>query len=45
MQTKVNGNPIKPELEEITLWFEKSHEICSEVFKNITKGELYKSFK
>lgn len=45
MQTKVNGIPINPEIKDITLWFEKSHETCSYIFKKITEGELYKSFK
>jgi len=40
----VSGN-IKPEIPLIKDWLNKSHEVCSGLFKEMTKGKLYESFK
>ncbi|HWC54327.1 MAG TPA: TIGR04255 family protein [Chitinophagaceae bacterium] len=40
----VSGN-IKPEIPLIRDWLNKSHELCSGLFKEMTKGKLYESFK
>ena len=40
----VSGN-IKPEIPLIKDWLSKSHEVCSGLFKEMTKGKLYESFK
>lgn len=45
LQTRINGKPLNPNKEEISSWIEKSHDICSDLFKKLTQGELYESFK
>lgn len=45
VQTVLNSGVVKPNLEFIKGWLEKSHEICSVSFKKMTKGKLYDSFK
>ena len=45
LQTRINGNPLNVKKEEISDWINKSHEICSDLFKKLTEGELYESFK
>lgn len=40
----VKGN-ITPEIPLIKDWLNKSHELCSSLFKEMTKGKLYDSFK
>lgn len=45
IQTKVSCKTINPAREDILDWFEKSHELCSDIFKKLTHGELYESFK
>lgn len=45
LQTRINGKPLNSNKEEISSWIEKSHDICSDLFKKLTEGELYESFK
>jgi uncharacterized protein (TIGR04255 family) len=45
LQTRINGTPLDPKREGIASWIEKSHDTCSELFKKLTEGELYESFK
>ncbi|HEY5125634.1 MAG TPA: TIGR04255 family protein [Ignavibacteria bacterium] len=45
LQTRINGNSLNANKEEISDWINKSHEICSDLFKKLTEGELYESFK
>lgn len=45
LQTKINGNEYEPNIEQILSWLQNSHDFCSSLFKEITKGELYKTFK
>lgn len=40
----VSGN-IKPEIPLIKDWLNNSHVVCSGLFKEMTKGKLYESFK
>jgi uncharacterized protein (TIGR04255 family) len=45
MQTRINGISLNAHKEDILSWFEKAHEFCSDLFKKLTEGELYDSFK
>jgi len=45
LQTRINGNSLNVNKEEISVWINKSHEFCSDLFKKLTEGELYESFK
>ena len=45
LQSRINGAPIQPETNLITEWLNYSHGICSNLFKELTKGQLYESFK
>jgi uncharacterized protein (TIGR04255 family) len=45
LQSRINGAPIQPENDLITEWINNSHGICSNLFKELTKGQLYESFK
>ena len=45
LQTRINGTPLPADKEEISNWINKSHEICSDLFKKLTEGKLYESFK
>jgi len=45
LQTRINGNPAKPNNENINIWLNEAHELSSNLFKQLTKGELYESFK
>lgn len=45
LQTRINGTPLNPDIKEIISWIDQSHEICSDLFKKLTEGELYESFK
>ncbi len=44
MQTIIFGHKLSPEMNPILAWLEKTHEFSSNLFKDITKGELYESF-
>ncbi|MBV6460185.1 MAG: hypothetical protein HJHJAOHD_00287 [Flavobacteriales bacterium] len=43
-QTNITSKPINPDLNLITDWLRKSHEFCSQLFKDMTRGKLYDSF-
>jgi len=45
LQTRINGNPLEANEKEISNWINKSHDICSDLFKKLTEGKLYESFK
>jgi len=45
LQTRLDGKQIIPKKKEIISWLNNSHEICSTLFKELTKGKLYESFK
>lgn len=45
MQTRINGISVNPKIEDLLLWLQQSHETCSEIFKSLTEGKLYESFK
>ncbi|MDP3313580.1 TIGR04255 family protein [Lutibacter sp.] len=45
MQTKIIGNKDFYLLEDLNSWLVEAHDICSDVFKKITNGKLYNSFK
>lgn len=45
LQTRINGYPIVPAKREMLDWIILSHEASSELFKKLTEGELYESFK
>lgn len=45
LQSRINRTPIQPETNLITEWLNNSHGICSNLFKELTKGQLYESFK
>lgn len=45
MQTRINGIALSADTKEISDWFENAHEFCSNLFKKLTGGELYESFK
>jgi uncharacterized protein (TIGR04255 family) len=45
LQTGVNGMEFEPNSEKILNWIRDSHEFCSEIFKKMTAGALYESFK
>ncbi len=45
MHTTVVGKEKSPNQETILSWLNQTHEFCSQLFKDITKEELYNSFK
>jgi len=45
IQTLVNSNIINFESSKISSWLDEAQQICSETFKNMTKGTLFDSFK
>ena len=45
VQTRINGISLNPEITEIKAWIDESHNVCSELFKKLTEGKLYESFK
>jgi len=45
LQTRLNGAALNPNLDDISSWIDKSHDICSDLFKKLTEGALYESFK
>jgi len=45
LQTRINGTSLNPEITEIKTWIDKSHDVCSDLFKKLSEGELYESFK
>jgi uncharacterized protein (TIGR04255 family) len=45
LQTRINGKPDKPHNEIINNWLKEAHTLSSNLFKQLTEGELYESFK
>ncbi len=45
LQTKVIGNRGNYSTNDIEKWLESAHALCSDLFKSLTKGLLYESFK
>jgi uncharacterized protein (TIGR04255 family) len=45
LQTRINGAAISPDLDNIKLWIGQAHDTCSDLFKKLTEGKLYESFK
>ncbi len=45
MHTRVDGVEFAPESKSILKWLDESHVLLSDLFKTMTKGELFKSFK
>jgi uncharacterized protein (TIGR04255 family) len=45
VQTRINGISLNPDIVEIKKWINESHYVCSELFKKLTEGKLYESFK
>ncbi|WP_010424106.1 TIGR04255 family protein [Anaerophaga thermohalophila] len=45
LQTRLNGNPDQPNIEIINNWLKEAHSLLSNLFKQLTQGELYESFK
>lgn len=45
LQTTIIGEKGIYTIDNISTWLENSHEFSSEIFKNLTKGNLYNSFK
>lgn len=45
INTNIFSHTIKPEPTIIKEWLNKAHELCSQIFKDMTKGKLYDSFK
>lgn len=45
LQTRLNGDMDQAGEEEIGRWLDESHNLLSDVFKKLTMGELYESFK
>lgn len=44
IRTNLASKSIKPEITLIQEWLNKSHEFCSQLFKDMTHGDLYDSF-
>lgn len=45
LQTRINGNPLIAGHENLSNWLLEAHTLCSDLFKQLTKGRLYESFK
>jgi len=45
INTSIVSDTIKPERVILKDWLTKSHECCSTIFKDMTRGKLYDSFK
>ena len=45
MQTKLDGEKASPDLTILNNWLDRAHSFSSQLFKDLTKGELYESFK
>jgi len=44
LKTQLNGDEVNLHTNAIYVWLDKAHEFCSNLFKDMTKGELYNSF-
>lgn len=45
LQTKITGKEFNYSSNDILDWLRDAHELCSRLFKNMTKGQLYETFK
>jgi uncharacterized protein (TIGR04255 family) len=45
LQTRINGKQVALNYENINNWLNEAHELSSNLFKQLTKGGLYESFK
>lgn len=45
IQTTLTGNAMLPEFSAILNWLDNAHTFCSDLFKELTKGEAYNSFQ
>lgn len=45
INTSIVSDAIKPEGAVLKEWLSKAHECCSTIFKDMTRGKLYDSFK
>lgn len=45
IRTQLNGPAVAPSTDEIMSWLDKAHTFCSNLFKEMTKGDLYETFK
>lgn len=44
INTSAISGSFSPTIDEILNWADKAHDLCSQTFKEMTKGELYQSF-
>ena len=44
LKTQLDGDETSLNTNTLYMWLEKAHEFCSNLFKDMTKGELYDSF-
>ena len=45
LQTRLNGQSLLAEEETLFKWLNDAHELTSDLFKQLTSGELHESFK
>lgn len=45
LQIRIDGFAKNDEIDKIILWYDQSHKITSDLFKKMTEGKLYESFK
>ncbi len=45
IQIQLSGLENEPNLPSLTKWLDEAHQFCSDLFKELTKGKLYDSFK
>lgn len=45
LQTRINGNQLIAEHEKLSHWLQEAHTLSSDLFKQLTRGKLYESFK
>jgi uncharacterized protein (TIGR04255 family) len=45
LQTRINGKSMPAKEEKLSIWLNNAHELTSDLFKQLTAGELYESFK
>jgi uncharacterized protein (TIGR04255 family) len=44
IQTNITSHEVNVRTMDVKNWLEKAHELCSQLFKQMTKGKLYKEF-
>lgn len=45
LKTQLNGPFVPPNTDEVLNWLDEAHNFCSDLFKQMTRGQLYESFK